>query len=129
MLAQVIETAFQEKPKTFLKRILWIFKHLEKHPNIVLKFSVLDEQSLELQVYSDAFFETNHNETSHLEYIIYLLDKYQLRQPLQWNSYRSKRSTRSVLGSKIMAFYDAFHIGFSLTHDLGKILGSKFLSV
>lgn len=40
------------------------------------------------------------------------------------NSYKSKRLTRSVSESKVMAFVDSFDMAYSFTHDVKAILKS-----
>lgn len=85
--AQMTETAIQENQKTFLKNILWIFKRMDKHLNIVLNFAILEKKFLNLQVYSNTSLETSHSKSSQTEYIVYLLDVCQLCYLLHWNLY------------------------------------------
>ena len=82
----------------------------------------MDKSSLNLQTYTDAGFADNNDTSSQLGYIMFLVDKYDYCQPLMWFSHKSKRVTKSVLGSEMMAFADGFDFSFSLKHDLQKIL-------
>lgn len=42
-----------------------------------------------------------------------------------WSSHKSKRATRSVLGSEVMAFADGFDVAYSLKYDLQVILNQQ----
>lgn len=47
-----------------------------------------------------------------------LMDKDNKCKPLYWTSYKAKRVTRSVLGSEVMAFADAFDMAYTIKYNL-----------
>jgi hypothetical protein len=73
-------------------------------------------------VYTDASYANNFDGSSQLGYIIFLADANGKCQPIAWSSHKSRRVTRSVLGSETMAFADGFDAAYSLKHDLQTIL-------
>ena len=119
--AQVNEDAFNDDPKTHIKRLNAVVNHLRKTMNRVLKFPKLDRNNLSLRVYSDASYANNSDGTSQIGYIIFLCDASGYCQPLFWSSKKSKRVTRSVLGSETMALADSFDMAFTIRHDLQNI--------
>ena len=88
----------------------------------MLRFPKLDKDSLSISVYSDASFCNNQDGSSQLGYIILLKDKENKCQPLYWSSHKSRRSSRSVLGSEVMAFADAFDMAFTIKYDMQMIM-------
>jgi hypothetical protein len=54
-----------------------------------------------------------------------MADKNNTCQPMLWSSRKSRRITRSVVGSETMALADAFDAAYSLKHDLQSILQRK----
>lgn len=125
VLAQATEEAFDNAKAEYIKRINSVVSNLKKLPDLVLRYPKLELSSLKLQVYSDASYATNKDKTSQLGYFIFLMDKHHRCHPIYWVSYKSKRSTRSVLGSEVMAFADAFDMAYTLKFDLQKILGKE----
>jgi hypothetical protein len=119
--AQVNEDTFKDDPKTHIKRLNAVVNHLRKTIHQVLKFPKLDRKNLSLRVYSDASYANNSDGTSQIGYIIFLCDASGSCQPLFWSSKKSKRVTRSVLGSETMALADAFDMAFTIRHDLQNI--------
>ena len=93
-------------------------KHLLTPTDQVLKFPKLDPKRLRLQVYSDASYGKNFDGSSQLGYIIFLADLNGNCQPLFWSSHKSKRVSRSVLGSETMTFADAFDMAYAMKNDL-----------
>ena len=49
---------------------------------------------------------------------MFLADKNDKCQPLYWSSHKSKRVSRSDLGSETMAFADAFDMKFAIKKDM-----------
>ena len=70
----------------------------------------------------------NEDKSSQLGYFIFLSDKSKYCQPIFWSSYKSKRVTRSVLGSEVMAFADAFDMAYTIKYDL-QIMLNKIIPI
>jgi hypothetical protein len=119
--AQINENTFQTDPRLYTKKLNAIVLHLKKTVDRVLKFPKLDLSTLYLRVYSDASYASNSDGSSQLGYIIFLCDASGTCQPLFWSSKKSKRITRSVLGSETMALADAFDKAFAIRHDMQDI--------
>jgi hypothetical protein len=66
--------------------------------------------------------QDNADGFSQLGYIIFLVDGNGTFQPLFWSSHKSRRVTRSVLGSGTMALADAFDVAYELKNDIEMIL-------
>lgn len=123
LLAQVTEEMFEKSKKKYIKIINDTIKRLKDTYDSTLKFPKLDNKSLQLRVYSDASYSNNEDKSSQLGYIIFLMDKHNRCQPLFWSSHKSKRVSRSVLGSETMAFADAFDMAYVIKYDLQLMLG------
>ena len=116
--AQVTEDLSNSDPSKHSKGLNAMVKHLLTTTDQVLKFPKLDHKSLQLQVYSDALYGNNFDGSSQIGYIIFSADSNGNCQPLFWSSHKSKRFSRSVLGSETMAFADAFDMDYALNNDL-----------
>lgn len=127
LLSQCTEELFEKDRKSHLKKLNNIIKHLQTYEDLTLKCPNIDKDSLRLVTYYDASFATNEDKSSQLGYFIFLADKDNKCQPIYWTSYKSKRVTRSVLGSEVMAFADAFDMSFAITHDIQTMLGKVIL--
>ena len=114
LLAQITEEAFEKDPSTAYRIVKGTLKKLQEDSNLYLRFPKLDRDSLQLYVYTDASYYSNKYGSSQLGYIIFLVDKHKTCQPLYWSSHKSKRTSRSVLGSEAMALADGFDVGFDL---------------
>ncbi len=45
--------------------------------------------------------------------------------PIYFKSYKARRVSRSVMAAKVIAFSDAFDVGYSLTTELSNLLQRK----
>lgn len=104
-----------------------IIFQIKKGPKLVIKYLHLDIKSMKLQVYSDAPYSTNMDETSQLWYFIFLVGSQNFCYPTYWISSRSKRSVRSILESEIVALAGAFDMAVTLKFNLKKVLGTGLL--
>ncbi len=119
-LSQITEETFSlDSIKEYNK----VVKYLKKTASQGILLQKLDPNSLHLRVYSDASFASNLDLSSQLGFIVLLCDRNLKANILHFASYKSKRVTRSVLGSEIYAFADAFDYGFTMKNDLERILG------
>lgn len=99
--------------------------HIQNYLDFHLYFPKLDKESLQIQVFSDALFASNHIWTLQFEYFVFL--KYLTILNLFTGHYKSNRATRSGLGSKFMAFADAFDMFFTIKYDLKLIIKRSIL--
>jgi hypothetical protein len=76
-------------------------KHLRKTALFTLKYPKLAINSLTQEVYTDASYANNFDGSSQLVYIIFLADASGKCQQIVWSSHKSRRVTRSVLGSDL----------------------------
>ena len=123
--AQVTEERFKKDTGKYVKAINAIVTHLSTSELLCLRFPKLIVDSLRLQTYSDASFATNEDKSSQLGYIIFLVDALGNCQPVHWSSHKAKRVTRSVLGSEVLAFSDAFDMSYAIKHDLQALLNQE----
>lgn len=116
-----------------IKRTNTALNFVKNKTSMRLKFAKLDVISIQLKVYSDA---SNFNSptslfgrivwssidgSSQLGYITLFSDDTNKCEPLYWSSSCSKRVTKYVLGSGVMALADAFDISYSSKNDLQKM--------
>lgn len=121
LLTQVTQENFEHQRQVCIEMINAVISHLEKNPNLDLHFLALERTTLRLQVYSDASFATNYDNTSQSGYFVFFIACSCNFQPLYWTFYTSKRSTRLLLGTEVMAFVDAFDMAYTIKHDLKSI--------
>jgi hypothetical protein len=117
-LAQIMESVFNRERKDCIEQLNKTVSHVHKNPDVVLKYTKLDKDSLLLRVYAAARFESNRDETLQLGFVFFLADKHDNCQPMVWSSYKAIIVTRSVLGAETMALADAFDAAYSLKHDM-----------
>ena len=122
LAAQVTEKMFTEDSRKAIKGLNAIIPHLFSNEKLVLRYPKLDLSSLRIQVYSDASFASNADLSSQVGNIIFLADDSGTCQPIAWYSHKIKRVSRSVLGSEVLAFADAFDMTYLLKHDLQALI-------
>lgn len=93
--------------------------------DVLLHYPGLDKASLSIEVYSDAYFASNHDISPRLCYIIFLSDKHQNCQPFFWTLHNSRRVNRSVLGSTMMPFADVLGKDFPNKYELQAMTNHK----
>lgn len=122
---QVAKEAFEKETGKHLKSTNCIVTHLNGSPRFSLDYPRLDQRSLHIQVYFNAFFARDYDQNCQLGYIILLMNKNKLFHPFHWSFYKSKRSTR-LHGIKIV-FVDGFDMEYTLKHDMKQNLKKYFL--
>ena len=85
----------------------------------------LDPHTLSLHVFSDSSFSNTPSLRSQLGFIVLLCDASGRCNILRFASYKSKRSSRSVMGAEVLAFADAFDYAYLLRHDLTRIMNTE----
>jgi hypothetical protein len=106
------------------KRIRWQIKHLDRG----LAYIPLDMATAKLYVFVDGSFANNKDFSSQLGYIIVLAneaigkDEFTIHGNIvHWSSTKSKRVTRSVLASEILAMVQGVDMGVAIGTTLQKI--------
>lgn len=122
---QVTEERFNLAQKEKIKDLNAAVSHIQKTKKLSLKFPELDRASLQMRVYTDASFASNYDLSSQLGYLVFLADKNNLAHLISWSSHKSKRVSRSVHGSEVMAFADGFDMAFAIRHDLQLMLSQS----
>jgi hypothetical protein len=74
LAAQVTEDRYNGDPGEYIKQLNRFIKHQKKIPDLPLRFPKLELSTLRLQVYSDASYANNADDSSQLGYIIFLVD-------------------------------------------------------
>ena len=120
---QVTEERFNNDSSKYLKAINAI--HICSSEIPYLRYPKLQIDTLRLQTYSDASFASNEDLSSQLGYFIFLVDGTGNCQPLHWSSHKAKRVSRSVLGSEVLAFSDAFDMSYAIKHDLQALINQE----
>jgi hypothetical protein len=122
LLAQVTPESFSKLSIVALNKVV---HHVQSTRDLRLTFPKLDEATLFMVAYSDASFNNGPGHTSHLGYVVLLMDKYRRRCIIQFSSHKSRRITRSCMAAETLAFVDAFDNALLLKHDLQRILGKE----
>ncbi len=92
---------------------------------VSLKFPKLDLETLQVVGFSDASFANNYDLTSQLGHIVFITDGEGNAAPIHFKSYKARRVTRSVMAAEVIAFSDAFDVGYTLATELSSLLGKK----
>jgi hypothetical protein len=108
-----------ENTKDLNKRLGWQLDNSTRG----LTFVRLDENSLQLLVFTDASFANNKDLSSQIGYVVVLADNTNSANILHWSSLKCKRVTRSVLASELYAMVQGFDIGASIKTTIEKALG------
>ena len=116
-LTQVTEKQFCEQQ---IKDYNKLVRYLQKTKSQALRYSKLDMDSLRLVSFFDACFALNADLSPQLGYLILLCDKHNNANVLNFNSYKSRRVVRSVMGGETYAFSGAFDISYTMRYDLKK---------
>lgn len=98
---------------------------LKETPNLALFHAPLDGKSLEIRVYADASFSSNDDLSSQVGFIILLCHGYNKCHIIDYSSYKSRRTVKSVMGAEVCAFIDAFDKSFMMSADLSELLSTS----
>ncbi len=75
--------------------------------------------------FSDASFANDYDLTSQLGHIVFITDGEGNAAPIQFKSYKARCVTHSVMAAEVIAFSDAFDVGYTLATELSSLLGGK----
>lgn len=113
------------KIKTLCKGRHKILDYLQRNMKTVLPYPRLNMSFFYLKICSDNSFAGKTDLPFQLGFVKMFSDKGNCHLVF-WSSRKSKKATRSVLGSKVMSVADAFDRGFVIEKDLEMMLQKKF---
>lgn len=108
---------------SLIKYIKNIVRHLKNNISLTLELPKLDKNFLLLQVSSDASFASNEHLSSQIGCLMFFKYGSNMVQPLYWTYYKANRFKRFIVGSKVIAFADAFHRALVFKYKLQLITG------
>lgn len=88
----------------------------------------LGMKSLCIRVFSDASLAFNKDLSYQLEFIIILSDEANIANIFHLNSYKHEKASRSILGTEVYTFADAFDHAYTLKYD-SQIMLRKHMSL
>lgn len=91
-----------------------------------LRYIKLDQDTLQLVVFTDSSFTNNKDLSSQIGYVICLADATNKANIIHWSLIKYKRVTRSVLAAELYGMAHGFAIGAVIKATLGKILRPAF---
>jgi hypothetical protein len=94
-----------------------------------LKFVKLNINTIQLIVFTDAFFTNNKNLSSQIRYIIVLADTIKKANIVHWSSVKYKRVIQSVLVSELYNIVHGFNISAAIKSTVDKILWVNLLLI
>jgi hypothetical protein len=104
-----------------IRRFNATIQRLRNSPEESMRFPILDQDTLRIFVYCDAYFANNEDMSSQMGYIVFLTDGQNRCAPMAYKSVRCKRVTRSVLAAEAIAFAEGFDQGYTLKNDLQEL--------
>ena len=103
------------------KRLDWQLKNKTRGLNYVQ----LDQNSLQLVVFTDASYANNRDLSSQIGFVICIADSTGKANIIYWSSFKCKRVTRSVLAVELYGKSHGFGTGAVVKATLIKMLGSS----
>lgn len=119
-LSQLTKETFHNE---YLKTINGLIKHIKNNPKSGLKYIDLYKNTLKLVVYSDGSFATNKDGSFQVGYLVFMADKDNKANLIDYVSNKSRRVVRSVLGAETFGLANACDSAIVIQHNLKQILG------
>ena len=107
------------------KRLQWQITNKSRG----LRYIKLDQDMLQLVVFTDSSFANNKDMSSQIGYVIPLADTTNKANIIHWSSIKCKRVIHSVLPAELYGMAHGFDIGAVIKATLGKILGLAVLLI
>ena len=105
-----------------------VIKSIKSTPTHIT-IPVMNLQSLQLLLCSDASFNNLPDGGSQEGYIVFLCDKFSNSAPIAWNLTRLKHATRSTLAAETLALTDRCDTAFFIANLVTNILKIQTISV
>jgi hypothetical protein len=116
--AQAIDIT-EDEVNALNKRLKWQIENAARG----IRFAKLQQDSLQLLVFTDASFANNKDFSSQIGYVLALADATGTANIVHWSSTKCKRVTRSILASELYAMAHGFDMGASIKSTIDKTLG------
>ena len=100
------------------KRLQWQITNKSRG----LRYIKLDQDTLQLVVFTDSPFANNKDMLSQIGYVIYLVDATNKANIIHWSLIKCKQITQSVLAAELYGMAHGFDIGAIIKATLEKIL-------
>ena len=101
-IASIMKDKFNENSKKYIKRLKTI-EYAHSYPT-QLRYPKLNVATMRIVGYSYVAFANNDDLSSQLGRAIFLANNDENAAPIAFNSYKSRRVTRSVLTAEVIAF-------------------------
>lgn len=105
-----------------IKTINKLIQHVKTNPGDGLTFRKLDIKTSKIVVYSDGSFSSNNDGSSQVEYQIFISDKSNNANLIDFASVNPRRVVRSALGADKFGLADACDASILIRQDLRLIL-------
>lgn len=115
ILSQVTESKYNDR---HVKGVNKIVKYLHETSSIGIPFPHLDVGMVKMVVFTGGSFTNTEDLSSQIGLIILIQDESGMENCLEYSSRKSRRVIRSVLGSELFAFADAFDVDVLICYEL-----------
>jgi hypothetical protein len=124
LLAHITPEQYEQENMKQNKEVNRVIRHAERHP-FTLLYLPFHFASARLVVYADASYATNTDCTSHMGYIVSLVDKDDGCHVLAYSSKMSPRVVTSIFSGEAIALALNFSLAYTLQHDIARMTGVK----
>ena len=124
LAAQVTASKFGRKDISALNKVI---KRVHSTAKRWIRQQKLDSESLLLKLFTDSSFANTPELRSQLGFLVLLCDATNKCNILHFSSVKSKRASRLVIGSKVLAFADGFEYAYKLKIVLERVIGKNLL--
>lgn len=121
-LAQVAAERYEQDNVNILRRLNKAVKLAVDNP-IGLRIPRLDLDSIQLVGFSDASFAINHDLSTQLEYIVFIVDNQGNSGATTFKYYKSKRIVRSAMADEFIAVSDMFDTASATVSEIEDLYG------
>lgn len=122
---QLLATAALDPKKEDYKKMKNIIERAKQTSSVGLKYVPLDQESLQLMLFTDASFANCANLKSQIGFILVLADKFGSANIIHYGSSRCRRVTRSVMAAEIHGLIYGFDNAYVVGEMLHEILEKK----
>lgn len=123
-LGLVSEEIYKKQPRIYIRRLNKAIRYTIDN-RATLRAPKLDKKSLKLVGFSDASFANNHNPSTHLGYIIFLVDSSYKVVPLVLKSYKARRKKKSAFSGLVIAFSDMLDYSIAFSEDITNTVNKR----